>query len=161
MRDFKEAQKKYDALLLKFPKEVLRSSVKEEEKQPTLIQVPSKEKQMPAPPKLSMPITEIYDKFHNPEQIQSMMVIENEVERCKDLLKKVREEDLATALEERIEILEMAAESIQNDVANEFLTPEGYLQKIQVYLKYEMSVLKKANEIGLDPENTQLIKNRI
>jgi len=80
-----------------------------------------------------MSIIEIYEKFHDPEQIQSMMVIEKEVERCKGLLKKVTDEDLATALEERIEILEMSAESIQNDVANEFLTPEGYLQKIQVY----------------------------
>ena len=92
--------------------------------------MPEKEK---IQPKLKMSIVDIYEKFHNPEQIQSMMVIENEVERCKGLLKKVTDEDLATALEERIDILEMAAESIKNDVANEFLTPEGYLQKIQVY----------------------------
>ena len=59
-----------------------------------------------------MSIIEIYEKFHDPEQIQSMMVIEKELERCKGLLKKVTEEDLATALEERIEILEMSAESI-------------------------------------------------
>jgi hypothetical protein len=59
-----------------------------------------------------MSIIEIYEKFHDPEQIQSMMVIEKEVERCKGLLKKVTDEDLATALEERIEILEMSAESI-------------------------------------------------
>ena len=138
MRDFKEAQKKYDALLLKYPKEVLseRKVTKEEAKlqsQSSLIKVPSDKDKSQTKPKLKMSIIEIYEKFHDPEQIQSMMVIEKELERCKGLLKKVTDEDLATALEERIEILEMSAESIQNDVANEFLTPEGYLQKIQVY----------------------------
>ena len=138
MRDFKEAQKKYDALLLKYPKEVLseRKVTKEEAKlqsQSSLIKVPQEKDKSQTKPKLKMSIIEIYEKFHDPEQIQSMMVIEKEVERCKGLLKKVTDEDLATALEERIEILEMSAESIQNDVANEFLTPEGYLQKIQVY----------------------------
>ena len=138
MRDFKEAQKKYDALLLKYPKEVLseRKVTKEEAKlqsQSSLIKVPQEKEKSQTKPKLKMSIIEIYEKFHDPEQIQSMMVIEKEVERCKGLLKKVTDEDLATALEERIEILEMSAESIQNDVANEFLTPEGYLQKIQVY----------------------------
>ena len=138
MRDFKEAQKKYDELLLKYPKEVLSENkvTKEEAKlqsQSSLIKVPSEKDKSQTKPKLKMSIIEIYEKFHDPEQIQSMMVIEKEVERCKGLLKKVTDEDLATALEERIEILEMSAESIQNDVANEFLTPEGYLQKIQVY----------------------------
>lgn len=48
------------------------------------------------------------------------------------------------AMEDRIEILTMAAESIQSDIQNEFLSQQGYLDNCKAYYKYELGILKKA-----------------
>ena len=77
-------------------------------KQP--IMAPSKQ------PKLQLSIIEIYEKYHNAEEVKSMAVIEKEVTRCEELAANVADDDIADALEERIDVLRMTQDSIGSDI---------------------------------------------
>ena len=46
-----------------------------------------------------MNILEIYDKFHNAEEIQSYEVIEKELERCKNIAKTLDNDEMIEAME--------------------------------------------------------------
>ena len=59
-----------------------------------------------------------------------MSVIEKELERCAGLKGAVTDEDLIFALEERIDIIQMAKESIEGDIGGGLLTPQGYCKKV-------------------------------
>lgn len=52
-------------------------------------------------------------------------------------MEQVNDEDLKYALEDRIDLLQMTKESIESDIQNEFLTPEGYLAKVKGYIDTE------------------------
>ena len=73
-----------------------------------------------------------------------MSVIEKELERCAGLKGAVTDEDLIFALEERIDIIQMAKESIEGDIGGGLLTPQGYCKKVQGYVKHEMANLNAA-----------------
>jgi len=68
---------------------------------------------------------------------------------------------LKLILEERAEILAMVKESIESDIQNEFLTPEGYLAKIKEYYDLELANFKQANKDGLDKANLSFIMDRL
>ena len=51
-----------------------------------------------------------------------MSVIENEMQRCRGLLDGLADDDLVTALQDRLDILEMSKDSLMSDIQNEFLT---------------------------------------
>lgn len=108
-----------------------------------------------------MSILEIYETFHNADEIKSMTVIEKELARCEQILPTLTDDDLTYAMEERIEVLKMTAESTQSDIQNEFLTPQGYLDVCKQYYKYEVENHKKAQAAGLDQDNLKLIKDRV
>ena len=90
-----------------------------------------------------------------------MTVLQNEIARCEGLLGSVSDPETKMALEERIEILKFQKESIEGDVASEFLTPQQYLANVEAYLVYETDNFKNASKAGLDEENINLIVKRI
>ena len=59
-----------------------------------------------------------------------MSVIEHETERCQKLMPTIQDPDMAGEMEVRIEALQMAKESIESDIQNGMLTPEGYFESI-------------------------------
>ena len=63
------------------------------------------------------------------------MVIDSEIERCNNLISQLKgyNDELVSAIEERIDILQFQKESIEGDIQNELLTPKGYLKQIQSY----------------------------
>ena len=86
---------------------------------------------------------EIYEKYHDPELILSVAVIDSEVERCKQIIPNL-DGELLEAMNGRIEILEFAKESIENDIQNDFLDIAGYIAQIKQYYKDENSNFQKA-----------------
>jgi hypothetical protein len=50
---------------------------------------------------------EIYDKYHDCEEMNSIKVVEYELERCKTLSTNVEDDALIDALENRIDMLEI------------------------------------------------------
>ena len=53
-------------------------------------------------------LIEIYEKYHDPDKIQSVAVLEHEIARCKKIKDGSQSEELVEELQNRIEILEMA-----------------------------------------------------
>jgi 3-dehydroquinate dehydratase len=70
-----------------------------------------------------MPIEEIYEVYHNAEEMICMSVIEKEIERCTKLMNTLKDQDMKYAMEGRVDVLKMTQESTQSDFQNEFLTP--------------------------------------
>lgn len=60
-------------------------------------------------------MVEIYDKYHDVEEMNSIKVVEHEMERCKQLSTSVEDESLIDALENRIEMLEIKQDQIMAD----------------------------------------------
>ena len=58
-------------------------------------------------------------------------------------------------------MLEHHKESITSDIQNGFLTPEGYLEKLRIYLREEKVHFQAARDDGLDKENLGLIMTRL
>jgi hypothetical protein len=73
-----------------------------------------------------------------------MAVIETEMKRCKEIVPTLTDDDLIEAMEDRIDVLQMTADSISSDIQNEFLTQNAYLDQCKAYYKYELANLKKA-----------------
>ena len=60
-------------------------------------------------------MVEIYDKYHDVEEMNSIKVVEHEMERCIKLSTSVEDESLIDALENRIEMLEIKQDQIMAD----------------------------------------------
>ena len=69
-------------------------------------------------PQTNDELFEIYDEFHNAEEIKSVMVLDHEMKRCTDLITNLKgyNDDLVTALEERIDVLGFQKWSIESDM---------------------------------------------
>ena len=68
--------------------------------------------------------------------IQSVAVLGDEIERCKKILPNL-DGELLEAMNGRIELLDMAKDSIESDIQCEMLDVAGYLDQIKQYLKEE------------------------
>jgi len=76
------------------------------------------------------------DKYHDPDSMVSMSVIENEIEYLKLLLIKYKNKpEEKEFFEMRIESLDFAKQSIETNVETGILTPESYVKRLTVYLK--------------------------
>ena len=114
------------------------------------------------PPATNEGILDVYEKYHNYEDIKAVSVMEKEVARCKDLIGMLGENtELIDALEDRIEALNLQKGSITSDIQNGFVTPQGYLKKLQEYKAGEVEKFKAAKLGGLDTENLGLILSRV
>ena len=69
-------------------------------------------------PQTTDDILDVYDTYHNPEEIKSVMVIDSEIERCNNLISQLKgyNDELVSAIEERIDILQFQKESIEGDI---------------------------------------------
>ena len=91
---------------------------------------PEEQKVPAAAAKPQLSVLEIYEKFHDVDSLKAMSVIEHETERCQKLMPTIQDPDMAGEMEVRIEALQMAKESIESDIQNGMLTPEGYFESI-------------------------------
>ena len=105
---------------------------------------------------------EVYETWHNPEKFEAVSVIEKEINRCEDLIDMLTGNDeLITALKDRIEVLEHQKDSITSDIQNGFLSPAAYLEKLKNYLRSEKANFMAARDDGVDKENLGLIMTRL
>ena len=101
MREFKAAQAQYDAFIKEHP-DILAEMYTDDdnqEKKPIQPKPAAKQKQLS--------LIEIYDKYHEVEEMNSIKVVEYELERCKTLSTNVDDDALIDALENRIDMLEI------------------------------------------------------
>lgn len=91
---------------------------------------PVAKSQPKAAPQSNDEVLEVYDTYHNCDEIKSFKVIENEITRCEGLVSQLKgfNDELVEALEDRIDTLKFAKESIEGDIKNEFLSPQGYMK---------------------------------
>ena len=101
MREFKAAQAQYDAFIKENPDILaeMYTDADNQEKKPSQPKPAAKQKQLS--------LIEIYDKYHDVEEMNSIKVVEHELERCKTLSTNVEDEALIDALENRIDMLEI------------------------------------------------------
>lgn len=170
MREFKAEMAKYNEICEKHPK--VKQQLEggpQEASQPAPQKKEEEKKQASVNPQPVQPVVtmdaqaliDIYEQYHDPEKIQSMAVIENEMSRCRGLVDGLTDDDLIAALQDRLDILEMSKDSIMSDIQNEFLTPAQYLQKIKAYHAYEVKNLARAKKDGLASDHEALIEERI
>ena len=109
MREYKAAQAQFDKFISENP-DILAEMYAEEDEQP-----PKKVAAPKVQPKKQLSVVEIYDKYHDVEEMNSIKVVEHEMERCKQLSTSVEDESLIDALENRIEMLEIKQDKIMAD----------------------------------------------
>ena len=76
------------------------------------------------------------EKYHEPDTMVSMSVIEHEMEYLKVLMVKYKNKpDEKEFFEMRVESLEFAKQGIETNVQTGVLSPEGYVKQLQKYLQ--------------------------
>lgn len=104
-----QAQKAEEAKVSEKPKKVEESKVSEQPQAPSRTAAASGQSQgSKPPPQTNDEVLDVYDEYHNPEEIKSVMVIDSEIKRCTDIVGQLKgfNEELVNALEERIDILQ-------------------------------------------------------
>ena len=75
------------------------------------------------------------EKYHEPDTMVSMSVIEHEMEYLKVLMVKYKNKpDEKEFFEMRVESLEFAKQGIETNVQTGVLSPEVYVKQLQKYL---------------------------
>lgn len=112
MKKYKEGLAKYNAILEEYPevKQALAPAAAAAAAPAKPVAKPEEKKQAPANA-ASLSITQIYEKFHDSEETNSMAVIEKEVTRCTEVKNSSTDEEVQDLMEERIEQLKMNQES--------------------------------------------------
>ena len=105
MREYKAAQAQFDAFISENPDVLPEMYVDHEE--PPKPKPPAKPKQLSA--------QDIYDKYHDVDEMNCMKVLEHELSRCKELSTNVEDDTLVDALENRIEMLEIKQDQVMAD----------------------------------------------
>ena len=72
---------------------------------------------------------DLYEKFHNIEEVDSMAALAYERNRYKKLLKKTKAPEIVDELTSRIDELNLYEKSIKEDIANDLLKDEDYFAK--------------------------------
>lgn len=102
------------------------------------------------------------ERYHDPDTMVSMSVIEYEVEYLGKMIQKYKNSpDEKDLYEAKAESLNFAKDQIETNVSTGILTPESYLRQLR---KYVQKVQKQAQECeaahGPTNEHTQRLKKR-
>ena len=103
------------------------------------------------------------DKYHDPDTMVSMAVIEHESAYLKVMITKYKNQpDEKEFFEMRIESLDFAKSSIETNVQTGIVTPESYIKQINVYhKKLQQQAQKAAQELGAKNEHVQRLNKRV
>ena len=106
---------------------------------------------------------ELEDKYHDPDTMVSMSVIEHEVKYLEVMLIKYKNKpDEKEFFEMRMESLSFAKEGIETNVNTGILTPTGYVAQITKYMaKVQKQADEAAQTLGAQNEHTQRLNKRV
>ena len=105
---------------------------------------------------------ELEDKYHDIDAMESMSVIEHEMDYLTKFAKTIKDKDERDFYLDKVESLKFKKSTIESNIGNGYVTPESYLKSVKGYLAVTEKALKQASaSLGTGNKHVTRLQNRV
>ena len=76
---------------------------------------------------------ELEEKFHDPDIMECVSVIEHEIDYLSKVVKTIKDKDERDFYSDKIDSLKFKQSTIQSNIDNGFVTPDSYIRGVKAY----------------------------